>query len=111
MENLNIFISNLLSGVPDLVAALLILLVGWLIARGLRNLLVRLLSRANWGKQIDDTKTNSLTKSLGNILYYIIMVLAILASLERLGISQVLQPLGNMVDKFLSAIPNIIAAD
>lgn len=110
MENFNVFISNLLAGVPTIVAALLILLVGWLVARGLRSLFKGLLGKINFGKRVDSQRKTSLTNSLGNILYYIIMVMVILAALERLGISQVLQPLGNMLDKFLSVIPNIVAA-
>ncbi len=108
LENFANQVSNFL---PDLLGAILVLLVGWLIAKGIKALVVRLLKKTNWDERVfgraDVADTNVF---LGNILYYLIMIIVILIVLEILGIDQVLTPLENMVDEFLSFVPNIIGA-
>ncbi len=108
LQNIWISITNY---VPDIIGALLILLIGWLIAKGLKAVVVRLLKKTNWDEKVfgrsDVKDTNSF---LGNIVYYIVMIIVLLLVLEVLGIKEVLQPLEEMVTKFLSFIPNLIAA-
>ncbi|WP_034921345.1 mechanosensitive ion channel [Gillisia sp. CAL575] len=108
LENFANQVSNFL---PDLLGAILVLLVGWLIAKGIKALVVRLLKKTNWDERVfgraDVADTNVF---LGNIFYYLIMIIVILIVLEILGIDQVLTPLENMVDEFLSFVPNIIGA-
>ena len=108
LENFADQVSNFL---PDLLGAILVLLVGWLIAKGIKALVVRLLRKTNWDERVfgraDVADTNVF---LGNIFYYLIMIIVILIVLEILGIDQVLTPLENMVDEFLSFVPNIIGA-
>ena len=108
LENFADQVSNFL---PDLLGAILVLLVGWLIAKGIKALVVRLLKKTNWDERVfgraDVADTNVF---LGNIFYYLIMIIVILIVLEILGIDQVLTPLENMVDEFLSFVPNIIGA-
>ncbi len=108
LENFANQVSNFL---PDLLGAILVLLVGWLIAKGIKALVVRLLRKTNWDERVfgraDVADTNVF---LGNIFYYLVMIIVILIVLEILGIDQVLTPLENMVDEFLSYVPNIIGA-
>ena len=47
---------------------------------------------------------------VGNIFYYLIMIIVLLIVLEILGISEVLAPLENMLNEFLMFIPNLIGA-
>lgn len=97
--------------IPDLLGALIVLLVGWLIARGIKTLIVKLLRKTSWDErvfgsdQIEDTNV-----FVGNIFYYLIMIIVLLIVLEILGISEVLTPLENMINEFLLFIPNLIAA-
>ncbi|MBT8295436.1 MAG: hypothetical protein KJO51_03390, partial [Gramella sp.] len=96
---------------PDLLGALLVLLVGWLIAKGIKSLIVRLLKKTNWDERVfGRSDVGDTNKFIGNIAYYIIMIVVILIVLEILGVEQVLGPLENMVDEFLSFIPNLIGA-
>jgi len=108
LENFADQVSNFL---PDLLGAILVLLVGWLIAKGIKALVVRLLRKTKWDERVfgrtDVADTNVF---LGNIFYYLVMIIVILIVLEILGIDQVLTPLENMVDEFLSYVPNIIGA-
>lgn len=47
---------------------------------------------------------------VGNLVYYIIMIIVFLIALEVLGISAVLEPLEHMVALFLGFLPNLVAA-
>ncbi|MGB7785245.1 MAG: mechanosensitive ion channel, partial [Salinimicrobium sp.] len=97
--------------IPDLLGALLVLLIGWLIARGIKALIVKLMRKTTWDERvfgrdnIEDTNV-----FVGNIFYYLIMIIVLLIVLEILGISEVLAPLENMLNEFLLFIPNLIGA-
>ncbi|WP_010229620.1 mechanosensitive ion channel family protein [Gillisia marina] len=49
LENFADQVSNFL---PDLLGAILVLLVGWLIAKGIKALVVRLLRKTNWDERV-----------------------------------------------------------
>ncbi len=112
MENqLENFADQVSDFLPDLLGALLVLLVGWLIAKGIKALVVRLLRKTRWDEKVfGRTDVGDTNVFLGNIFYYLVMIIVILIVLEILGIDQVLTPLENMVDEFLSFVPNIIGA-
>lgn len=96
---------------PDIIGALIVLLVGWLIAKAIKALIVKLLKKTHWDEKVfGQTDVGDTNNFLGNIVYYIIMIIVILIVLEILGVQQVLTPLENMVDKFLGFIPNLIGA-
>ncbi|WP_372919200.1 mechanosensitive ion channel [Salegentibacter sp.] len=112
MENqIEYFGERITSFLPDLIGALLVLLVGWLVARGIKHLVVRLMKKTHWDEKLfGRTNVDDTNVFVANIFYYIIMVIVLLIVLEILGVNEVLTPLENMVDKFLSFIPNLIAA-
>ncbi|WP_051907720.1 mechanosensitive ion channel [Flavimarina sp. Hel_I_48] len=112
MENqLQYFANQVTHFLPNLLGALLVLFVGWLIAKGIKMLVVNLLNRTSWDEKVfSRTDVGDTNIFLGNIFYYIIMIIVLLIVLEILGINQVLVPLENMLDKFLSFIPNFVGA-
>ena len=112
MENeFEYFGNRVINFLPDLLAALLILLIGWLIARGIKALIVKLLRRTHWDERVFGKTTEGDTNIfLANIVYYLLMIIVILAVLEVLGINEALAPLGNMLNEFLLFIPNLIGA-
>ncbi len=112
MENqLENFADQVSDFLPDLLGALLVLLVGWLIARGIKALVVRLLRKTRWDEKVfGRSEVGDTNVFLANIFYYLIMIIVILIVLEILGIDQVLTPLENMMNEFLSFVPNIIGA-
>jgi hypothetical protein len=96
---------------PDLLAALLILLIGWLLARGIKALIVKLLRKTSWDERVfGRSNVGDTNVFLANIVYYLVMIIVILAVLEVLGINEALAPLGNMLNEFLLFIPNLIGA-
>ncbi len=108
LEDIGNRIANFL---PDLLGALIVLLIGWLIAKGIKALIVKMLRKTSWDERvfgrdnIEDTNV-----FVGNIFYYLIMIIVLLIVLEILGISEVLTPLENMINEFLLFIPNLIGA-
>lgn len=100
------FSDKIAISVPNILGALLILLIGWLIVSGIRKLVVNLLQRT----KVDEKIADGTSKGVGQLLYYLLMIIVFLIVLENLGISSVLAPLEKMVDKFLGFIPNLIAA-
>lgn len=110
-QHLDNFADRVSDFLPDLLGALLVLLVGWLIAKGVKALVVRLLRKTSWDERVfGRSDVGDTNKFLGNIFYYIIMIIVLLVVLEILGIKEVLTPLENMVSEFLSFIPNLIGA-
>jgi hypothetical protein len=112
MENqFEILANRIATFLPGLLGALIVLLIGWLLARGIRALIIKLLKKTSWDERVfgkgDVGNTNVF---VANILYYIIMIIVILIVLEILGIREVLVPLQNMVNQFLLFIPNLVAA-
>jgi hypothetical protein len=108
LENFADRITNFL---PDLIGALLVLLIGWLIAKAIKALIVKLLRKTSWDERVfGSSNVGDTNVFVANIFYYIIMIIVLLVVLEILGLTVVLAPLGNMIDKFLSFIPNLIGA-
>lgn len=110
-RSLHNFASGISDFLPNLIGALLLLLIGWLIAKGIRSLIISMLRKTTWDERVFGASTTGDTNVfIANIFYYIIMVIVLLVVLEILGLREVLVPLGNMVDKFLSFIPNLVGA-
>jgi len=93
---------------PGIVGALLLLLIGWLVARGVRSLAIRLLKKTSWDEKMFGKTVDNSNAFIGNILYYLIMIVVLLIVLEVLGISQVLGPIELMVGQFLAFIPMLV---
>ena len=107
------FLSSLPFGetLAPILIALLILIVGMMIARFIRGLLrkslgsVSFLNRTNAdGSQMD------LATPIVTIIYYTIVFLVLMAVLSRLGLTSVMDPLKDMAAQFVAYIPNVIGA-
>ncbi len=108
-----LWLDQLGNAVPNIVAALLILIVGYFVAKLLQNLTRKMLKKTNLDERIAQATTGSSVSSestIGKLVYYIVMVIVLLAALDVLGINSVMDPLNRMVGNFLEFIPNIVAA-
>lgn len=97
---------------PGVVGALVVLVIGWLLAGGLRRITKRVLKSTNLDEKIMGNSQSGVSseKLIGNLVYYLAMIVVLLVVLEMLGVSQVLDPLKNMLNEFLGFFPNLIAA-
>src|SRR5699024_7645916 len=102
----NNFADTIATHLPNILGALIILLIGWLIARGIRALLIRLLNHTSLDQKF--SSESSISKGIANIIYYLLMIIIFMIVLENLGISSVLSPLEVMVSKFLAFVPHLV---
>jgi len=104
------------SYIPNLAACLLILLVGWIVAKVLEKVVVRLLTLlkidtyAEKGGVDDFLKKGEIRKAvsqiLGAIVYWLVMLVVIVTALQTLQLTAAAELVSRLVDY----IPNIIAA-
>jgi hypothetical protein len=113
-------LTDLLAGIfeflPRLFAALLILVLGWLLARIASQIVTsvlaamgvdRLATRLGFANALG---TQRLSGILGTIVYILILLPVITAALDALQLEALTLPLTNMINQILAAIPNIVAA-
>lgn len=100
---------------PNILAAVLVLWVGFFIARLVRELLVPVFGRLKVdtlqekaGIQVSDT--GRLSNTLAYIAYVLILIPVIIAALQVLNIEAVSSPAIRMLDTIFEFIPNILAA-
>jgi hypothetical protein len=106
-------IDTILGFVPNLFAAAVIGLVGWLVARVLRGLVTNLLEAAGidkFAQKVESPTPFKLSGVVGTIVYILVFVPALISALDALKIDAVSVPATNLLNQFMSAVPNIIAA-
>ncbi|MRH99055.1 mechanosensitive ion channel [Kriegella sp. EG-1] len=97
------------SYLPNTLAALAILIIGWIVAGFLKRLITRLIKRTKVDDKLGTDKI-TLSKFIGKLLYFLIMIFVFMLVLEKLGMTNVLDPVKNLLNSFLTFIPNIIGA-
>jgi hypothetical protein len=112
---LNGFLAQITTFIPKLFGAVLLSAIAWGIATVSKLLVSRSMRSANLdarlGQQLDDsTDTVPLSETLANALYWFILLLFLPLILDALGLQQALQPLQNLVNQLLSALPKILKA-
>jgi hypothetical protein len=109
-------IDKILGFLPNLFAAGVILGVGWLLARIVQrivgNLLAavgadRLSEQVGLSKALGEQKLSGL---LGLVLYILILVPVLVASLNALALDAITAPASEMLNTFLTALPLVFAA-
>ncbi len=112
METVYDFIKPFLDYMPNLIGALLVLVVGWLVIEllcgGLAKLLASLKLDAK-SKEVEGMPAVGLSKLASRLVRGLLLIFLLLLVLEILGVRGTLDPVRNMFDKFLSAIPNLVA--
>ena len=109
MESVSTNFGNLL---PGALGALLVLVIGILIASGIRRLVLALFKSTNLDERLGETlKSNvGIDKFVAKLAYYLFMLIVLLIVLDILGVENVLAPLQNMLNEFLLFLPNLVAA-
>ena len=117
MENLGSWlVTQLQIWVPRIVAALLILLVGWIIARIGAGLVRRLLKwikldeRIGKGMQGAGEKPLSLEDIIVKLVYWLIIFLTVLAALNALGLEGITVLFGSMLTTIFAYLPRFLYA-
>ncbi|MEM5406153.1 MULTISPECIES: mechanosensitive ion channel [Paraburkholderia] len=106
-------IDRLLAIVPNLFAAAVIGFVGWVLAKILRGLVINLLVAAGADaltEKLESPAPVRLSSLAGTVIYILVFVPTLISALDALKIEAVSQPATHLLDQFLSAVPDIIAA-
>lgn len=116
MDSLMIFWEQIVAFLPKMLGVILILLLGYIIAKVIKTIFVRFLKLIKFDVLTDKSgiegflKEGGVTRTaidiIGALVYWLIMLIAILAALNSLGLS-VASDLFNQIIMF---IPNIIVA-
>lgn len=111
-ELTNSMMSRLGEGLPTLLGAIAVLIIGFFIANIVRRLVIRLLRSTSIDEKIGARLQTSFRfdKFIAKLLYYLVIIYVLLIVLNILGVEGVLEPLRNMLSKFTDFIPNVIAA-
>jgi hypothetical protein len=110
------FLIQIIDYAPRLIAPVVLLLLAWVAATGLRFLVRKLLSATKvdekLGSQVglDEDRTIPLSRALGDAVYWLIFLLFLPAVLGALNLSGLLLPVQGMLDKVLGFLPNLAAA-
>jgi hypothetical protein len=116
LEPVQAMLTRILAYLPNVVAAGLILLVGWFVARIVRRIVTGLLAAAGLdrlGERVGLRQVlgrQTLSGLVGLVVYIFILLPVLISALNALQIEAVTRPATNMLDTFLIAIPNIFAA-
>jgi len=98
---------------PNIFAAVLIGLVGWLVAKVLRGLVTNLLAASGidrFSNREHLTEGVKLSQLGGTLAFILVIVPTLIAALDALAIRAISDPASDMLGLFLAAIPNILAA-
>jgi hypothetical protein len=112
---LSALLDQLLAAAPQIIGALLILLVAWVIATVVKMLISRVLRMSKFDERVSDQadvegEKVSISDSLANGIFWLVFLLFLPAVLNMLGMQGLVEPVQGVVDQFLGAIPNIFAA-
>lgn len=94
----------------NILIALVILVLGWFIARFLSKLVSKLIKNTSYDQKVEDKTSFKLSSLVGKLTFYFLMLFVLLAVLGRLGINEVLTPIENLLNSFVSVLPNILYA-
>ena len=113
---LNTLFTLLGEWIPRIIAALVILLIGWIIAKIVAAIVRKIVSLlkidARLGKWLEgsDTKLPSLERVIVGIFYWVIMIFAIIAALNALGMTQIAAFFTAFLTPFFAYLPQLAAA-
>lgn len=112
---LNAMLEQIALAAPQLLGAVLILFVAWLVATIAKLIIQRTMRMTKLDKRlaaqagIDEPKV-SVSDSLANGIFWLVFLLFLPAVLNALGMQGLVEPVTGVVVSILGAIPNIFAA-
>lgn len=94
---------------PNAIIVIVILILGFFIAKLLKRITIKLIKKTGIDKKTDSSSVN-ISKFIGKLIYFLVMVFTFMVALERLGLASVLEPAKNLLNGFAEFIPNIVGA-
>lgn len=106
-----VLVKQIAAYLPRLVAGVVVVLVAWLAAVALRAIVNRALDASGLDEKLSaGAGMQPMRKSVGNMLFWLVILLFLPAILNIFDLGGLLDPVKAMVTRFLDAVPNIVAA-
>ncbi|NPA49355.1 MAG: mechanosensitive ion channel [Thermodesulfobacteria bacterium] len=106
--------STLGSSLPQILAAFLILIIGWIVARiiaaGIRKVLIKINLRGLLEKILREEIKISIENIIAKIVFYILFLFVLVAFFQRLQLTAVTEPLNNLLNEIIAFLPNLLSA-
>ncbi|OGS44807.1 MAG: hypothetical protein A2539_04260 [Elusimicrobia bacterium RIFOXYD2_FULL_34_15] len=116
LEPIMMMFSKVAQFIPVFIGFLLILLVGWLIASGLKKILIKFLilvkvdalsGKTGFSKVLENAGIkDTLSEIIGIVAYWIIVIITLSTAVNALGLANV----SSILDRIILYIPNVIVA-
>ncbi len=116
LDPINGLLAKILSAIPSVLSAAVILGIGWLVARIVRQVVTNLLTAAGSERLAarlgmkDSLGKDGLAGVVGLFLFILILLPVLAAALQPLGLDSVTRPVSNMLDTILALLPKLLAA-
>ena len=110
MENYwNSMYGSMIEYGPRVLAAVVILVVAYIVGRGLSSAAKYVINRTQFGRSSADAGQD-LGSAVGQALFWLTMLIALPAALGALGLEGLLKPMQTMAERLLSFLPNLVGA-
>ncbi|MBP6113773.1 MAG: mechanosensitive ion channel [Acinetobacter sp.] len=97
--------------IPQLLAAVAVGFIGWILANLVKVGLTKLLNKTQLDEKLsEDVGVNSFSQNISEIVYWLILLLFLPIVLSILGLNGLLYPIQNMVNEAVVFLPNIFMA-
>ncbi len=109
-------LDDILSALPNIFKAVMIGIVGWFVARIVRELVTNLLAAAGTERLAAKIGLNraapgqSLSGAIGTLVYVMVLIPTAVAALDALQIPAISRPATSVLQQVLTAIPQILTA-
>lgn len=115
MSSIVDFLFAFLEPIPDVISAIILLLVAFLVAKLAQSLVTKLLKAVKaenfLGKLgIKDKATGSAVTFVAKLVFFVVFLLFLPAVLDKLGMQSVSAPITSLVNSFLAFVPKLVAA-
>lgn len=104
---------QILGFIPNIIGAVIIGVIGWFIARILRQIVTNLLAATGvdaLGERLGLGITTSLSNLLGTVVYTLVLIPTLITALDTLSIDAISGPATAMLNTVLQAIPAVFGA-
>ena len=114
-ERIQSHILGFFDAIPNVLAAILWLIIGFALATVVKNLIVKLLKGIKLEKYLTKWGIKTETKDkaidfIGKLMFFVVFLMFLPVVFGKLGISSLTSPINSLVSSFLGFIPNLIGA-
>ncbi|MFW5941819.1 MAG: mechanosensitive ion channel [bacterium] len=103
-------------GVVDFLIALIILIVGYVVAKLVERIVIAVLGRTTLDNRLaramdsDPQAEPSVERAIGRLGFYLVMLFVLVAFFRRLGLTFITDPLNQLIADIVAFLPRLIAA-